>query len=128
MFETFKNPFGTTITFFKINNTMEIWKIISNWRSFVIFLGKEFIIVLWLINIVDQTIIESLISFFIRKSEPCSLEFIFFCWWFSSVVKFSNTKNYNSSWLFDSTKLNLNFSVIINLKNWISNIIKILHP
>jgi hypothetical protein len=107
---------------------MEIWKIISNWRSFIIFLGNEFIIVLWLINIVDQTIIKSLISFFIRKSEPCSLEFIFFCRWLSSVIKFSNTKNYNSSWLFDSTKLNLNFSVIINLKNWISNIIKILHP
>jgi hypothetical protein len=92
---------------------MQVSQIVPDRWSFLVILCYELIVVLWLINIFYDTVINRLIGFFVRQSEPSPLELILFRWWLTGVIKFPDAKYYNGSWVFDSPKLDLNFSVII---------------
>ena len=92
---------------------MQVSEIVSDRWSFLIILRNELIIIIWLVNIFYDTVINRLICFFVRQSEPCALVLVLLGRRFSSVVKFSDGKDYNGAWVFDSSKLDLNFSVII---------------
>ena len=92
---------------------MQVSQIVPDWWSFVVILCYELVVFLWLVNIFYDTVINRLIGFLVRKSEPSPLELIIFRWWLTGVIEFSDTKYYNGSWVLNCSELDLNFSVII---------------
>ena len=92
---------------------MQVSQIVSNRWSFLVILWNDLIVVLWLINIFYDTVINRLVCFLVRESEPSPLELIILRRWLTGVIKFPDAKHYNGSWVLDRSKLDLNFSVII---------------
>jgi hypothetical protein len=92
---------------------MQVTQVVPDRWSFLIILCYELVVVVWLINIIYDTVINRLICFLVRQSEPSALELVFFRRWLTGVIEFPDAKHYNGSWVFDRSELDLNFSVII---------------
>jgi hypothetical protein len=69
----FKDPFVGTLSLLKVHYAVEVGERVPFVRLLV-FTWNHFLVVLWVLQVIDEAIVDSLIGIFVVKSKPSSLK------------------------------------------------------
>ena len=106
---------------------MQICKVVSYGRLFLIILWNRFLVLLYLLlHFVDHGVVNGLVRLLIGESEPSSVEFTFLKA-LSTSVELSDSQQYHRAWLLNGAQRYLDFLVVVNLQHGIPHIIQVSH-
>lgn len=122
IFEALENPSSSGL---KIEHTVQIRKIISDGRLVVLLLRNLVLVLLHLLlHFVHHRVVDGLVRFLVGETEPSTVEFTLLGA-LSTSVEFLDRQQYHGAWLLDSAQRYLDFLVIVNLQDGVSNIVQI---
>lgn len=124
-----KDPFGLTGLNFEEKCACDVGKLIAEWWSLLVVLVRnELLIFLALGNLLDLAVIQRLIGLLVSKTEPSTIELALFADG-STVLgrELPYSQKNHGSRLLHLVESDLNFFVIIDLENSITDVILVSH-